>query len=174
MMDFTDEMCKKQFGETYEKNCKKLKQLAIQCEIPKKDAEDLVQDAFLAYAGAEYGMDLPDEDAYRLLSRILKNRCIDYHRGAIRKQWENLEDDLMDPREEPVIEQIIGEEHCAALVQELEHLPKKCREVARLRLLEGYSTDEVCRLLHISQKACYCRVSRIRQYIRRAMEEGRV
>ena len=58
-----------------------------------------------------------------------------------------------------------------ALMNELENLPMNWREVAKLKLIEGRPTDEVCRLLNISEKACYSRVSRIRKYLQKLIKD---
>ena len=43
-------------------------------------------------------------------------------------------------------------------------MPESWRDIAILRLIEGRPTREVCEILHITEKACYSRVSRIRKY----------
>ena len=85
-----------------------------------------------------------------LLSRILKNRCIDFHRSAKRRNCYSIDDDgyyreeiFVNEKEEPLIDGIISKEKCRALMNELENLPMNWREVAKLKLIEGRPTDEV-------------------------------
>ena len=66
---------------------------------------------------------------------------------------------------------LLSKEKCRALMNELENLPMNWREVAKLKLIEGRPTDEVCRLLNISEKACYSRVSRIRKYLQKLIKD---
>ena len=51
-----------------------------------------------------------------------------------------------------------------AILKEIDKMPESWRDIAILRLIEGRPTREVCEILHITEKACYSRVSRIRKY----------
>ena len=56
-------------------------------------------------------------------------------------------------------------------MKEIEAFPKNWKDVARLKMIEGRPTDEVCRILNISEKACYSRVSRIRKYLEKLLND---
>ena len=65
----------------------------------------------------------------KLLSRILKNRCIDFHRSAKRRNCYSIDDDgyyreeiFVNEKEEPLIDGIISKEKCRALMNELEKI----------------------------------------------------
>ena len=175
-MDFEDKMHRQQFEEMYNQYQTPLRKLAYRYNVPVDDIEDMVHDTFLSYARSDYSLELPPDEMRKLLSRILKNRCIDFHRSAKRRNCYSIDDDgyyreeiFVNEKEEPLVDGIISKEKCRALMNELENLPMNWREVAKLKLIEGRPTDEVCRLLNISEKACYSRVSRIRKYLQKRL-----
>ena len=177
-MDFEDKMHRQQFEEMYNQYQTPLRKLAYRYNVPVDDIEDMVHDTFLSYARSDYSLELPPDEMRKLLSRILKNRCIDFHRSAKRRNCYSIDDDgyyreeiFVNEKEEPLIDGIISKEKCRALMNELENLPMNWREVAKLKLIEGRPTDEVCRLLNISEKACYSRVSRIRKYLQKLVKD---
>ena len=59
---------------------------------------------------------------------------------------------------------VVSKERCQAILKEIDKMPESWRDIAILRLIEGRPTREVCEILHITEKACYSRVSRIRKY----------
>ena len=168
----------KQFEEMYNQYQTPLRKLAYRYNVPVDDIEDMVHDTFLSYARSDYSLELPPDEMRKLFSRILKNRCIDFHRSAKRRNCYSIDDDgyyreeiFVNEKEEPLVDGIISKEKCRALMNELENLPMNWREVAKLKLIEGRPTDEVCRLLNISEKACYSRVSRIRKYLQKLVKD---
>ena len=177
-MDFEDKMHRQQFEEMYNQYQTPLRKLAYRYNVPVDDIEDMVHDTFLSYARSDYSLELPPDEMRKLLSRILKNRCIDFHRSAKRRNCYSIDDYgyyreeiFVNEKEEPLVDGIISKEKCRALMNELENLPMNWREVAKLKLIEGRPTDEVCRLLNISEKACYSRVSRIRKYLQKLIKD---
>ena len=83
-MNFGDEIYKQKFAEMYQEYHMVLRSIAYRSNIPKEEIEDIIHDTFLAYARSDYSMELPEEDRKKLLIRMLKNRCIDYHRSVKR------------------------------------------------------------------------------------------
>ncbi len=59
----------------------------------------------------------------------------------------------------------------ARLMKELDALPESLREVVRLHLIEGLSTQEVCAQLDISEANCWVRIHRARKKLTSAMKE---
>lgn len=84
-MDFEDKMHRQQFEEMYNQYQTPLRKLAYRYNVPVDDIEDMVHDTFLSYARSDYSLELPPDEMRKLLSRILKNRCIDFHRSAKRR-----------------------------------------------------------------------------------------
>ena len=142
-MDFEDKMHRQQFEEMYNQYQTPLRKLAYRYNVPVDDIEDMVHDTFLSYARSDYSLELPPDEMRKLLSRILKNRCIDFHRSAKRRNCYSIDDDgyyreeiFVNEKEEPLIDGIISKEKCRALMNELENLPTESLrsfQSARLR-----------------------------------------
>lgn len=92
-MDFEDKMHRQQFEEMYNQYQTPLRKLAYRYNVPVDDIEDMVHDTFLSYARSDYSLELPPDEMRKLLSRILKNRCIDFHRSAKRRNCYSIDDD---------------------------------------------------------------------------------
>lgn len=166
---------RQRFEEMYSEFYLMLKRNACFHHIPADYVDDVVQDTFLSYVCREYSMNLPTGNMKLLLSAILKNRCADFHRGRRHYNCVELEERLV-PKEiagkaSCPSDLIISKEHCQAILREIDHMPEKLRQVAVLKLIEGRSTEEVCRILNITEKTCYSRVSRIRSRLKKKLEE---
>ena len=149
-----------------------LRRIAYNNDIPLDYIDDVVQDTFVAYARYEYALDLPPERMKLLLTKIVKSRCMDYHRKMRRRTTEELEEEglssedyCIGPRTQGLPEFVVSKERCQAILKEIEHMPENWKDVAVLKLIEGRSTREVCAILNITEKACYSRVGRIRKYL---------
>ena len=149
-----------------------LRKIAYINDVPMDYIEDLVQDTFVSYAHHQYSLDIPDEKKKFLLIRILKSRCMDFHRRSKHQVYGELDEDNLAGDELALYERcfdlqdyVISKERCQALLEEIEKFPESWRQVAALKLIEGRPTREVCNALGITEKACYSRVSRIRKYL---------
>lgn len=152
-----------------------LKRIACLNQIPVDYIDDVVHDTFLSYAGCQYPMNLPFCRMKMLLMVILKSRCMDFHRSMkwgyhVELEEEKTEKNLIEKSPGPT-DLIISKERCRAILQEIDRMPEKLRQVAVLKLIEGRSTREVCEILNITEKTCYSRVSRIRTYLREFLED---
>ena len=58
-----------------------------------------------------------------------------------------------------------------ALVREVEALPPTLRDVFRMQVVEGLSTEEVCRRLNITEANCWVRLHRARKRLAERMRE---
>lgn len=177
-MDFEDKKHRERFEDMYSNYQLTLRKIAYKNNIPYDDIEDMVHDTFLAYARSDYSLELPADEMKKLLARILKNRCIDFHRSTKRRGCYSLDDEwyckdefFVNEKEELLIDGIISKEKCSALMKEIKNMPKNWHDVAILKLIEGRPTDEVCGILEISEKACYSRVSRIRKYLEKLITD---
>lgn len=177
-MNFNDERHRQQFTDMYNQYKVSLRTVAYKCGIPKEDMEDIIHDAFVAYARADYDLELPEEDRRKLLTRILKNRCIDYHRSLKRRgcyslddAWYHQEEFLSLDKGHELLDDMIGDEKCRAILKEIDQMPQNWKEIVMLKMLEGRPTEEVCRMLDISEKACYSRIGRIRKYLDKLLQD---
>jgi RNA polymerase sigma-70 factor (ECF subfamily) len=167
---------KMRFEEIYLEYRDVLGRIAFNHDVPVDYIDDVVQDTFVAYARYEYALDLPPERMKMLLAKIVKSRCMDYHRKMKRRATGELEDEdlssedyCIGARTQGLPEFVVSKEKCQAILEEIERMPDNWKDVAILRLIEGRTTREVCEILHISEKACYSRVSRIRKYLEELM-----
>ena len=177
-MNFNDERHRQQFTDMYNQYKVSLRTVAYKCGIPKEDMEDIIHDTFVAYARADYDLELPEEDRRKLLTRILKNRCIDYHRSFKRRgcyslddAWYHQEEFLSLDKGHELLDDMISDEKCRAILKEIDQMPQNWKEIVMLKMLEGRPTEEVCRMLDISEKACYSRIGRIRKYLDKLLQD---
>ena len=150
-MDFEDKMHRQQFEEMYNQYQTPLRKLAYRYNVPVDDIEDMVHDTFLSYARSDYSLELPPDEMRKLLSRILKNRCIDFHRSAKRRNCYSIDDDgyyreeiFVNEKEEPLIDGIISKEKCRALMNELEKIsgvkiPAPVKDIEKREVLHSAS-----------------------------------
>ena len=108
-----------------------------------------------------------------MLGRILRSRCMDFHRQKKKRYCEDLngetfaaEEYRMQLHQPGLVDVFSGKERCKAILDEVDRMPENWQKVAELKLIEGRPTSEVCDQLSISEKVCYSRVSRIRKYIK--------
>ncbi|NFV78836.1 RNA polymerase sigma factor [Magnetospirillum aberrantis] len=118
-------------------------------------AADVVQDAFLRYAGMACGERPVQaiENPRFFLWRIVVNLVADFGRGKVRRgihdSIDAMADTLADGR--PTPEQVAeSRQRLARLRQALEELPPQCRAALLLNRLEGLTHAEVGRRLGIS------------------------
>ena len=169
---------KKKFEEMYLKFQYVLRKIAYLNEIPFDYIDDVVHDTFISYARYDYSLDLPPENLKMLLIKILKSRCMDYHRRMKRRSYGELDEEAYNTEDFPSHDKaanlsdfVVSKERCQALLVEIEKMPENWRQVAALKLIEGRPTKEVCEILNITEKACYSRVSGIRKYLETLLQD---
>ena len=172
MIEKTDEETRKRYEKIYLEYEGTIRRLAYGYNIPADDIDDIVQDSFVSYAQYDYPPEQTEKGKRLLLGRIVKSRCMDYHRRHGNRIYEdvhnekfNKEDLKIQILKQSIPDYISGKERCSAILEAIDHMPDNWRDVAQLKLIEGRPTEEVCQILNISRKACYSRVSRIRKYI---------
>ncbi len=129
--------------------------LAILGSVP--EAEDAVQDAFLAYL-EKAPANLENPAAW--LTRVLVNRC----RDALRLRWKqpvSLPESLPAPGPEEREE-----------LEELYALPPRDRAVIHLFYYEGYGTQEIARLTGTRPGTVRSQLSRARAKLNRLLNGG--
>lgn len=142
--------------ELVEQNENRLYRAALAILGHPQEAEDAVQDAFVRYLEkAPDGLENPNA----WLTRVLVNGC----KSRLRLAWRRvgpLPDTLPAP----------GPEERGEL-EELFSLPPEDRAVIHLHYYEGYSTDEIARLLGQRPGTVRSRLSRARGRLRKLLEE---
>jgi RNA polymerase sigma-70 factor (ECF subfamily) len=119
------------FGQLYERFVRMVHGILL-ARVPRGDAEDLVQDVFLAALRQLHA--LRDAAAFPgWLAMIARNRASDHHRRA--KETTELPEDLAS-RGAPETEAL-------AVLAVIKTLPEAYRETLILRLVEGMTGDEI-------------------------------
>ena len=121
------------------------------------EAEDAVQDAFLRFLERAPD-DLENPGAW--LTRVLVNGC----RSRLRLAWRRvgpLPETLPAPGPEEREE-----------LEELFSLPPEDRAVIHLHYYEGYSTDEIARMLSLRPGTVRSRLFRAREKLRKLLSES--
>lgn len=130
----------------------------------REEAEDAVQDAFLALHRAGPDPRQIGEDATAAwLHRTLANRCLDRLRHRGRWREEELPDDLPPSGPRALRAEWMDLERAVA------KLPPRARLVFLLHDVEGFRHQEVADLMEISEGASKSQLFRARDLLRRAL-----
>ena len=143
--------------QAYEKYADMLYRLALSHLKNPHDAEDTVQDVFIKYIN--HFSILKDEEHERAwLIRTTVNRCYDLLKYNSKRNHMALDE----------INEIAAEEKelHTEIFQILEKLPAKNKTVIILHYLEGFSIEEIARMLHLSTSAVKMRLSRGREQMK--------
>lgn len=128
----------------------------------KEDAEDVVQEVFTKYfCGLHLPMNPEQEKAWFL--RVTINQCHD----TLRKKGYRMHASL-----DEVAEIVATEEtDTGHLYDALQKLPEKNRGVVILHYLEGYSVEEIAKILQLSSSAVKMRLMRGREFLKEELEK---
>ena len=126
------------------------------------DADDIVQETF--YKLSKSNTAFENEDHIRnWLNRVAVNECKRTSMSFWRKRRKPL-DDYIDSL-------VFESEDEGDLFSEVMKLKPKYRQVIHLFYYEGYSTDEISRLLKISRSAVTTRLARARKQLKEHLQE---
>ena len=120
------------------------------------DAEDVYQEVFLRLWRQEIA-GWPPQRVKAWLIRTALNRCADLHRFRLRRPVLALEElpELTQPRDE-----------AAELWAAVARLPEKNRVAVHLHYAEGYSAEEIARMLAVPAATVRTRLYRARQQLK--------
>ncbi len=130
--------------------------LALSFTRSPQEAEDVCQTVFLKLMEATI---TPGKERAWLM-QVTANQCRNLLRSSWWRKTAPMEESapLVGREEKPVYPAVMA-------------LPPKYRVVIYLRYYEEYSTQEMARLLHISQSAVTTRLSRARQMLKEQLKE---
>ena len=124
------------------------------------DTEDVFQNVFLKYMlHDEPYSDSEHEKAWLL--RVTINRCKSFFRSAWQRKTTGLEDDFPDTPFTP---------DETAVVEAVNRLPKKYRQVIYLYYIEGYATGEIAAILEMPQNTVLSQLARARKLLKTALK----
>ena len=147
---------RKMFAEIYQRYHVKMERTAMNILRDQSEAEDAVQDAFIRFL-ERAPEQLGTPDAW--LMRVLMNGC----KGRLRLAWRRV-----GPLPETLA--VPGPEEREEL-EELFSLPPEDRAVIHLHYYEGWSTDEIARMLGQRPGTVRSRLSRARGKLRKLLEK---
>ena len=124
------------------------------------EAGDAVQDAFLRCLEKAPDFESPAH-ARAWLLRVTINRCKSFFRSAWQRKTTGLEDDFPDTPFTP---------DETAVVEAVNRLPKKYRQVIYLYYIEGYATGEIAAILEMPQNTVLSQLARARKLLKTALK----
>lgn len=153
---------KQSFEIAYGQYADMLYRLSFSYLKSKEDAEDVVQDVFTKYfCGLHIPMNPEQEKAWCI--RVTINQCHDVIRKKNYRMHSTLDEVTQMPENE--------DEDTAPLYEALDKLPEKMKGVVILHYLEGYSVEEIARILHLSASAVKMRLKRGREFLKVELEK---
>ena len=123
------------------------------------DVEDIFQDVFLRLFRYEKSFD-SDEHEKAWLLRVTINRCKDLHKSFFRSRVCSLND----------MEITFEDEHESEVLQQVLALPQKYKDVVYLFYYEGYSVQEISKILCVKENTAYSHLHRARQMLKERLE----
>ncbi len=148
----------RRIDEAYDNYADMLYRLALTYMQNPDDAQDAVQDVFLKYMTAAPLL-RDDEHERAWLIRVTVNRCCDLLRRRKIRSYVSL-DEVPETAAEDTALESSDVMHC------LSKIPEKNRGAIVLHYLEGFSVEEVSRILGISQSAVKMRLARGREALK--------
>ena len=148
----------RRIDEAYANYADMLYRLALTYMQNSDDAEDAVQDVFLRYmTAAPFLRDSEHERAW--LIRVTVNRCCDLLRRRKIRSYVSLDEVPETAADDTALES-------SDLMHTLSKIPEKNRGAIVLHYLEGFSVEEVAKMLGISQSAVKMRLARGREALK--------
>ncbi len=136
--------------------------VALSYSKSRFDAEDVVQNTFVKLLVKE--VSFQDEDHLRRwLIRVAVNACKDIHKSFWRKNVDSIDEISSEP--------VFAAEEKSDLYYAVMELPLKYRVVVHLFYYEGYSSNEIARVLHIGETAVRTRLVRARKLLKQMLKE---
>ena len=155
--------------------------------VNNKDmAEDLVQETFLAGLKSMKNFKGKASERTWLIS-ILKRKIIDYYRkinsnkgkAEVRMSYTDnetegdwLEERVADPFDKTAEDLMQNSELGDAILECLSKLPEKQAEVFRMKTIEGYETEVICKELNITASNLWVIIHRARTAMASCLEEN--
>jgi RNA polymerase sigma-70 factor (ECF subfamily) len=137
----------------------------------RAEAEDVVQDVFLRVL--EHQLKLPEVRDLRVwLVRITWNLALDRRRRIRPDQLDEPFAESLASQTIPADQALAESRHIAAVLRELERLPKPERHALLLSAIEELSITEISAVLHRSESAVRALLFRARTRLRERLEKG--
>ena len=142
----------------FEKYADDVYRLALSYLQNRQDAEDACQSVFVKLIGYQKPLGSGKEKAWLLTCTA--NVCKDHLKSIWRKNTVQLDETI-----------VLNSETDKGIWEAVKTLPPKYRAVVHLYYYEGYSQEEIARILKISRTAVQTRMSRARGQLKEALKE---
>lgn len=129
----------------------------------KADTEDIFQNVFLKYVLRTAPFDSPEHEKAWII-RVTANACKDLLRSFFRSRTVSLDVLIETPREMP-------EDH-SDILEAVLALPEKYKDPIYLHYYEGYTAEEIGRILGKNTNTVYTLLTRARQMLKTRLEGG--
>ena len=127
----------------------------------KADTEDIFQNVFLKYVLRTAPFDSPEHEKSWII-RVTANACKDLLRSFFRSRTVSLDVLIETPREMP-------EDH-SDILEAVLALPEKYKDPIYLHYYEGYTAEEIGRILGKNTNTVYTLLTRARQMLKTRLE----
>lgn len=139
----------------------------------KDTTDDIVQDTFLKMIKNIDKFNLKGKASFSTyLITIAKNTYIDFIRKNS-KELQELDIDLLEDKIPSEYNYLIHEDY-NALLDKINKLPSNLKEVIKLKYLEGYTLEEISKILGIQSKTIKSRLFEGRKKLKQNMKEGKI
>jgi RNA polymerase sigma-70 factor (ECF subfamily) len=135
----------------------------------QQDAEDILLEVFLAALESKTLPHMSEQHQEAWLRRVASNKCMDFHRRALRRPTFPLEGntETLSDESHPLPEQAVLRQEALTQIQEhLASLPTTQQEILRLHFAEGLSYAQIAARLHKSEGAVRTMISRTLNLLR--------
>ena len=127
----------------------------------KADTEDIFQNVFLKYVLRTAPFDSPEHEKAWII-RVTANACKDLLRSFFRSRTVSFDVLIETPREMP-------EDH-SDILEAVLALPEKYKDPIYLHYYEGYTAEEIGRILGKNTNTVYTLLTRARQMLKTSLE----
>jgi RNA polymerase sigma factor (sigma-70 family) len=156
--------------QLYRQFSKAMYNIAIRMLNNKMDAEDILQDSFIAAFSRLH--ELERKEAFPgWLRMIVINKCISFQR-KMKVRFKELEDDRFGEDEKDALDDPLQRVDPSVVHHAFRNLPSKGRMVVVLHALEGYKHREIAELLGISESTSKTQYSRALGLLKNALKEN--
>ena len=163
------------FNRLMEQHERRMYAVALRMCANREDAQDCLQEAMLRVYRA-IGSFKGESSFSTWVYRITMNTCLDELRRKKNRQSSSL-DDLLDEGWAPADDRSSPEKHAMraetarVLHETIRELPEDMRAAVVLRDIQGYSYEEIAKILDINVGTIKSRISRGREKLREKLRE---
>ena len=153
-------MTEQQFTPLAQRYMDTIFRLAFHYTKSQAEADDITQEVLLKLYRTDKQFESEAHVKHWLL-RVTINRCKSFFRSAWQRKTTGLEDDFPDTPFTP---------DETAVVEAVNRLPKKYRQVIYLYYIEGYATGEIAAILEMPQNTVLSQLARARKLLKTALK----